>query len=53
MYDVNIKYAKYKHKHIYTRLYYIKQINNLFHIVCESILSYCRHMAPLSSEIDL
>ena len=56
MYDVNIKYAKYKHKHIYTHVCYIKQNNSLFHIVCESTLSYCTfgaHMAPLSSEIEL
>ena len=56
MHDVNIKYAKYKHKHVYTHVCYIKQNNSLFHIVCESTLSYCTfgaHMAPLSSEIEL
>lgn len=25
---------------------------NLFHIVCESVLSHCRHMASLASEIE-
>ena len=53
IYNINIKYAKYKYKHIYTHMYNIKQINNLFHIVCESVLSHCRHMASLAPEIDL